>query len=285
MSELSLTTAENLLYTTVKLTMIKEDNIIGSGTGFFYNVLIDDNLISTILVTNRHVVEGCDNIIAQFHIAESPEHLFPSGEFGAVQIEIDLKFVALHPDPNVDLCGIPISRLMAEPWNDGRKTFFTAVTADVIPADSDWANFDAIEEVLMIGCPNGIFDEANNLPIARRGITATPLSKRYNGQDEFLIDMACFPGSSGSPVFVYNRDGYLDRATNTMRVGQQRLSFVGILFAGPTMTNTGQIVFSRVPRIEIASMMHLGSVIRSSALRAIDDLVRDRVTEARRAAQ
>ena len=31
---------------------------------------------------------------------------------------------------------------------------------------------------------------------------------------KFLIDAACFPGSSGSPVIMYNTVGYTDKAGN-----------------------------------------------------------------------
>jgi hypothetical protein len=44
-------------------------------------------------------------------------------------------------------------------------------------------------------------DSANNLPIVRKSITATHPSIDYRERREFLIDAACFFGSSGSPVF------------------------------------------------------------------------------------
>lgn len=37
----------------------------------------------------------------------------------------------------------------------------------------------------------------------RRGITATNINFDYNGKKEFVIDAACFPGSSGFPVFIW----------------------------------------------------------------------------------
>ena len=58
----------------------------------------------------------------------------------------------------------------------------------------------------MIGYPIGLIDEYNNKPIVRKGITATTYNIDYNGKKEFLIDIACFPGSSGSPIFI-RRDG------------------------------------------------------------------------------
>jgi len=57
----------------------------------------------------------------------------------------------------------------------------------------------------MIGYPNGLWDHVNNLPLIRRGITASHPGVDYqiegqNGPGVTVIDMACFPDSSGSPV-------------------------------------------------------------------------------------
>src|SRR5690606_28078780 len=131
---------------------------------------------------------------------------------------------------------------------------------------------------VMIGCPNGLSDETNNLPISRRGITATSLTKDYNGKPEFMVDMACFPGSSGSPIFLYDKNGYWDRKKNSYNLGAPRLKLVGILYAGPLIANDGRIVLSHMPRVEISSMMHLGNAIKASELRVLDQLVRQMTT-------
>ena len=54
----------------------------------------------------------------------------------------------------------------------------------------------------MIGYPDGIWDSVNNLPVIRKGITATHPHISWNGKTEFLTDIASFPGSSGSPYFL-----------------------------------------------------------------------------------
>lgn len=146
----------------------------------------------------------------------------------------------------------------------------------MIPDDSQWNNFDAIEDVIMIGCPRGIFDEANNLPIVRKGTTASALSKRYNGRSKFMVDMACFPGSSGSPVFL-NQSNYYDKINNAMVMGM-RFFFLGVMYAGPTFTAVGQIALGQQPRIEVAGMMHLGQVIRSSEIVPLENELRKRFT-------
>jgi hypothetical protein len=128
----------------------------------------------------------------------------------------------------------------------------------------------------MVGCPRGIYDAANNFPIVRRGITATSIGRDYSGRPEFMVDMACFPGSSGSPVFI-NQLGFVDRNTNAYMVDGRRFFFVGILYSGPLITNEGTVVFGAQPRIEVAAMMHLGQVIRTSEMLQIDALLKAKI--------
>lgn len=52
------------------------------------------------------------------------------------------------------------------------------------------------------------WDAYNNMPITRRGITATPLHVDFENAPRFLIDAAIYGGSSGTPVFVFNQGSY-----------------------------------------------------------------------------
>lgn len=61
----------------------------------------------------------------------------------------------------------------------------------------------------IIGYPDGLWDEKNNLPLVRRGITASSIQYDFNGKPDFIIDAAIFGGSSGSPVFIYNDGHYM----------------------------------------------------------------------------
>ena len=207
------TAAEALLYSTVKLVTSKAGVPTGSGTGFFYRVNLGAGRLSVVLITNKHVVAGADQVVAVCHLHGEVINgrPGPSGELADCVIDLQDGGAVMHPDPTVDLCAVPINGCLQNAMAQGRPVFFMAMTKDDIPGPEDWSNFDAIEEVTMIGCPRGLFDEVNNLPLVRRGITATPLSVKYNGKNEFMVDMACFPGSSGSPVVVYDRNGYLDR--------------------------------------------------------------------------
>lgn len=98
----------------------------------------------------------------------------------------------------------------------------------------------------MIGYPNGIWDATNNLPVIRKGTTATHANIPWNAKQEFLTDIASFPGSSGSPVFIANIGGYTDNKGNTY-MGDHRIYLLGVHYAGARHTTTGELRIVTAP--------------------------------------
>lgn len=140
--------------------------------------------------------------------------------------------IIYHPDSNIDLCAIPIFLFLEYRHQSGENFFLRTINHDLIPTETQWKSIEPIEEIFMIGYPDGLWDEHNNMPIVRRGITATAPYLNYNGKREFLIDAACFPGSSGSPVFLCNNGSYVDKAQKDIIIGS-RIHFLGIVYKGP----------------------------------------------------
>lgn len=266
----NLTLAESLLYSTVKLTAFRNGVPTSTGTGFFFAFAQQGDQTVPCIVTNKHVVAGADMIRARFHFAQDSN---PSGQFADCNFDISGGVPFWHPNPDIDLCAIAFAEILHQVSAQGKTLFYRHLDMSIVPKDEDWDYFDALEEVMMIGCPNGLSDEVNNLPISRRGITATSIAKNYNGKPEFMVDMACFPGSSGSPILIYDRNGFLDRRTNNYNIGGSRLHLVGILYSGPLIANDGRIILSHMPRVEVASMMHLGNAIKSSELKVLDYVI------------
>lgn len=265
----TMSVAEKLLYSTVKITAIAQGNIIGTGTGFYSTFNRTSDSCLPVIITNKHVIRGADTIDIKCHIKDQNSNK-PSGNL--VNISISLNGgVINHPDENVDLCAISFAEVINRSMNGGTCVFNSIIEMDLIPDESEWEMLDAIEEVTMTGCPNGLSDDTNNLPLVRRGITASNPSKPYNGRQEFVVDMACFPGSSGSPVFLYNPMGYFDKHSGSYQMGNVRLKLLGILYAGPQINQRGQIFLDTSLKFEIASMMHLGYVIRSSELKKLEE--------------
>lgn len=258
---MKMTLADEVLYTTINLHRLRNGETVGTGTGFFWTMPTGDGREITAIITNKHVVDDCDQIGGVFHERENDG---PNGIFSRWALDVPSHCVR-HPDPEVDLCAILFGPALNAAQQAGRPLFFKSLGIQNLPTEEDWESFDSIEDVIMVGCPRGISDEANNLPIVRRGITATPLSRRYAGRNEFMVDMACFPGSSGSPVYLMTT-GHMDRKTGSYIFGSGRFFFLGVLYSGPLINNQGRVVLSQQPRVEVAAMMHLGQVIRSSEM-------------------
>lgn len=142
----------------------------------------------------------------------------------------------------------PCAPILNQAAQKGLAFFYTALDPSLIP---DKAGIDALvglDDIIMVGYPNGLWDSVNNLPILRAGTTATHPKYGYEGKAYFLIDCACFPGSSGSPVFIYNPSGWGDRLGN-VHVGQGRLLFLAVLCAGPQHIVEGSVGIVEVPEL------------------------------------
>jgi len=177
-----------------------------------------------------------------------------------------------HPNPEIDLAIAPIGDLLLQAENDGSAPFYISLHQEVVANQSYLLDMDAIENIVMIGYPTGVYDQSNNLPIVRRGTTASRIGLDYNGKPEFLIDCACFPGSSGSPIFQYDTGPKLTREGN-MDIGAVRLKFLGILWGGPTYDANGEIkaipIQTDTKHVSITKVMtNLGFCIKATEIEA-----------------
>lgn len=270
---MAFSTAESLIYGATKLSTFKGQTPVATGTGFFYNVHVGPEGHANLVITNKHVFENADRMTITFHVADATGQA-PSGKVITWSFDLSPGQVVMHPDPDVDLCALNIATPLGEMRQQGTRAFFIPSSKQHLPKTADWESFDAVEEVLMIGCPNGIYDQANNIPIVRRGITATSLLQFYNGRQEFLVDIACYSGSSGSPIWLYDDDGYRDRKTGKWMEGAQRLFLVGVLYAGPMIRADGAIITASGQisgAVAVSTRMHLANCIMATEISALED--------------
>lgn len=78
--------------------------------------------------------------------------------------------------------------------------------------------------------------------------------------------MACYPGSSGSPIFLCNENSYSTKGA--VYIGS-RVRLLGLLYAGPQHTSVGNIEFDFIPtkpRAIIQTPNNLGLVIKASRI-------------------
>lgn len=269
--------SEQLAHSTARIECEMQDGTIGTGTGFFYAFAKAGDQHIPAIVTNKHVVVG--SRVGRFSLTlRSADGSPVIGKHVTIQLDQFENRWVPHPNNDVDLCAMPIAPLLNEAARTGQPFFHVALDESLLPSQSELADLGTLEDVLMIGYPNGLWDSVNNMPILRRGVTATHPNIDYEGKREFLIDAACFPGSSGSPVFLFNMNGWTNRGGGTV-VGGTRVKLLGVLYAGPQHTATGEVRIVMVPTQQRAVAIsaipnNLGLVIKASRLTELDTVFR-----------
>ncbi|WP_076342758.1 S1 family peptidase [Brachymonas chironomi] len=242
---MSLGIMEQLTHSTVRIETTLHDGGLSTGTGFYMNFLQKEDLAVPVIVTNKHVVANANT--GRFHVTLATSDGLPdAGKHQQFQFSNFENQCIKHPDPNIDLAAFPIGPLLNQVQKTGGKLFYIPLQTNLIPKDEERESYSSMEDIVMIGYPNGIWDAKNNLPVIRKGITATHANVPWNGKSEFLTDIASFPGSSGSPVFLANIGGYMDNKDNTY-MGGHRIRLLGVHYAGAMHTASGEIRIVTAP--------------------------------------
>jgi hypothetical protein len=161
--------------------------------------------------------------------------------------------------------------------------FIAHNTNEIMPSEAEWNLLNPLEDIVMIGYTNGLWDEVNNTPIARRGITATHPKLNYYNEREFLIDILIYPGTSGAPVFAYSY-GTFPEPEGATSIGS-RLKLLGILFKWAKYNTSGGVVTLYIPthdRPVVESclfMSNLGRVIKSTGYKDLNQFLKSLTDE------
>lgn len=265
-----------LVHSTVRIECTSARGEKSSGSGYIFMFCEAGDRAIPCLVTNKHVVQGASQ--GTFHLTLSKKDgTADLGKHEPIVLNDLSRHCIAHPVPAIDLVAIPIGSILSRATKDGRSYHFVPLGKDALATRELLDSLPPMEEIVMIGYPNGLWDELHNLPIIRKGITATHPGLKLNGRPEFLIDAACFPGSSGSPVFLANIGSYV--SPDGALCAGSRISLLGTLYTGPQHTTTGEIVIVDVPTdtkpIAVGTIPNnLGYVIHVSELLALEDAVR-----------
>lgn len=260
--------AESLLFNTVRIEATDNSGSIVTGTSFLFEFNIDGKIIPC-LVTNKHVVEQTSIGTIYFHTIKDDKPDY-GNKYKCIIDQFESRWL-FHPDKDVDLCVMFLAKYITDCKKEGINLLQVFTEEKSIISAANLELIDAVDDVVMVGYPNGIWDEFNNLPIVRRGITATHPNIDYENKREFMIDAACFPGSSGSPVFIY-KPGSTMRLKHDDKPRQGNvLALMGILYAGPQHFIDGEIIIKdipvkKVPYLEAGIPNNLGLVIKASRL-------------------
>ncbi len=265
---MDLSPAEQLAHSTVRIECDLLGSGLGTGTGFFYSLNKKEDQHVPVIITNKHVIEGASK--GRFILTLQDSDGGPKvGANHRFEIDNFQSFWRSHPDMSVDLCAMPLAPLLRLAEQQGKQFFYVTFDKSLIPTTSEINDMMGMEKITMVGYPNGLWDRVNNLPIFRRGVLASDYKRDWNGKKEFLIDAACFPGSSGSPVMLFDIGSYQSKKGNFF--GSSRIKLLGVLYAGPQHTVEGEIKIVMVPTqqkaVAIAEIPNnLGIIIKSERL-------------------
>ena len=268
---------EKIIQTTAVIECSVSNGKKAVGTGFFFSVLFnkDGNKqgIYPYLVTNKHVIINAKDGLFKVKISDGTA----KGRVNSINFKpSDWIF---HPDESVDVAIMNIAGALNHYSKEKTPVIFNSISAEIIPTPSQIeSQLDAIEDIIFIGYPSGIYDEDQLIPIARKGITATPISKNFRNKPQFLIDASVFPGSSGSPVFIINKGMYAAKEGGVM-LGGSRVLFLGILSKAHYRKADGDLTVLDVPVVQFPifkpnEMIDLGVVIKAQV---IDDFIKDTI--------
>jgi len=201
---------QSLFYSTIRLECYENDTINGhvhsiktNATGFFFILNIDGNYTPTI-VTTAHAVKQAEKVILTFTASKKDTFLPDNKRTVIKRLSSFNKYWIYHPTYDLAIC--PLAAIFGDKIYNSREIYYKAFSEQNIVNLNKQTNgieINSIEDILMIGYPKGIWDSVNNLPILRKGITATPLPLNYLGKSQILADIPVYGGSSGSPVLLY----------------------------------------------------------------------------------
>lgn len=264
---------EQLCYNTTRIVTVNSKKEVHVASGFFvgFGIEGEEDKGVPILVTNRHVTEDAEKLI--IWLSEKDANGDPvDKEKVEITIEDAASRFIMHPDPQVDLSIFPIAVTISNAEKaTNTSLLYKTFSSSILMTDANAEELDAVEEILMIGYPNGLWDQTNNRPIFRYGITATDPKVDYEGKREFMIDCACIQGSSGSPVLLYNRGICSNKFGKETKYDVIKAKLLGVQHSIPIRNTEGKMVKVVTPTSDdkapvIGLPINLGYIVKIQCL-------------------
>lgn len=280
MNELSI--FEKLSLSTIRIECELGNGRVSTGTGLFFKFVNQGDTFVPAIVTNKHVVGGAQRGHLCFTLSDKDGNPTHDHHHNFEIIDFQKPWLN-HPDPAVDLCVLPISSFVTEMEKKGVKPYITFLDFSILPTTRDIEEMAGLERILMVGYPNGLWDAKHNQPVFRSGVLASHYKFDWNGRPEFVIDAACVPGSSGSPVLLVDIGQVFTK--NGLNIGSSRLKLLGVLYAGPVLSADGSIAIVPVPIVDTIHTytdipINLGYVIKAKKLLEFDTVFKEELKKA-----
>lgn len=265
--------SEMITYSTVLIKCRYKDGSTGSGTGFIMDLCLDDDnkMCIPVIITNKHVVNNYDKCEIDFCLKDDNGAPIDTKVHSVTYENRDWIY---HPNDNVDLCCLPLAEALRQIELKKVKIFYIPLQCSLIPTDEIISQMTALENIVMIGYPIGLSDNYNHKPIIRRGTTATHYKNNYNGNPEVLLDIACHPGSSGSPIFILDQGMY--KSGSTLHAGD-RILLVGVLYGGIEQTLQGELKLYKLPTLPVPvvrTSINLGIAVKANEILEFEKILK-----------
>lgn len=263
-----------LIHTTIRIE-VQTKKGIATGTGFFFEFFHGESKTVPVIITNKHVIKGGVSGVLRFSVCDEEGKIIENETYIEVIEDFENAWF-FHPNPNIDLCMLPLALILTRALEKNKRLSFSTLIKDNLLTDDEIKEVSNLEEVTIIGYPDGMWDSYNNLPICRKGITATPIQYNFLNEPKFLIDAAIYGGSSGSPVFIFNQGSY--NVGNNMYIGN-RVKLVGVVYAVAQHMVSGDLAIVDVPTLKKPIPVtkipnNLGVVIKAKELLVFEQVIK-----------
>jgi V8-like Glu-specific endopeptidase len=275
-------TEEAFVLTTVRISAgLTNAAPTSVGTGFLYKVSHQTaNVAKCLLITNKHVVQNAE--VVHFLLSHASSLTDLNEQHQPVGREDESFTVTLgpnlyrHRDDAIDLCAIDVTVPVGNLLTTGRKLRSLILDSSWLPNEVDRKNMRTVEPVMVVGYPRGLFDSHNNMPIVRRGGTATHPLAHYQNRKDFLVDVAAYGGSSGSPVFRFESPFYRE-PDGTLSPGSKG-QFLGVVWGVIETTSQGILHVVEIPSVQsqipvMQTSLNLAIALHGDLIRDFDDQI------------
>ena len=152
-----LTPTEQLMHSTVMIRSKDDKGNLSASTGFIFHFFNHNGQNVPALVTNKHVIRNATDGMLVF--TESNDDGSPKyGSNLTFQITDFSKGWLEHPNAEVDLTIFPLSPLLNQLAQQGKKPFIVGLDQSLIPTEDGYHALTPLEDVLIVGYPDGISD-------------------------------------------------------------------------------------------------------------------------------
>lgn len=151
---------------------------------------------SLFLVTNRHVVDACQQLLVAFNRSQDE----PSVDVPVPPTALPARAAwTVHPDPDVDVAVTALDKAYLDQFGV-RPVFFKSPNDVWTRADMDKGGVSEGDGVYVLGFPMGLVTPGFRYVVARSGTIARVRDALKKGAKTYLIDAHVFPGNSGGPI-------------------------------------------------------------------------------------